>query len=103
MRWLLFLSRLAFICGVCILLSLTLLRWEWTNDQAFTSTVIVIGFFIGIIVIPVTLLIYLAVLIYKKSLAGIVPLWLVVGNVICLIFLLFYIISVNNGQGNYTS
>ncbi|HEX5654225.1 MAG TPA: hypothetical protein VFX58_14185 [Chitinophagaceae bacterium] len=102
MRWLLFLSRLAFICGICILLSLTLLRWEWTKDQDLTATIIVVGFFIGLLVIPITLLIYLGVLIFRKSLAGIVPLWLVVGNVICLILLLFYIISINNGQSNYT-
>lgn len=93
MRWLLFLSRLAFICGICILLSLSLLIWEWTSDQDLVGYIITIGIFMGLLVLPLTLLIYLGVIIFRKSLAGIVPLWLVVGNIICLMLLLFYIIT----------
>ncbi len=100
MRWLLFLSRLAFICGICIILSLTILIWDWTGDQDLAGTLITIGFFIGMLVLPVTLLGYLIVLIFRKNLTSVVPLWLVVGNLICFIILLFYIISIN-GPGNY--
>jgi len=102
MRWLLFLSRLAFICGICILLSLTILIWEWTSEQDIASTFITIGFFIGIIIIPTTLLCYLAVILAKRNLLAHVPLWLVISNIIWLIILLIYIISVN-GKSNYTA
>ena len=102
MRWLLFLSRLAFICGICILLSLSILMWAWTKDHHIASTIITIGFFIGMIVIPVTLLCYLAVVLSKRQLLVHVPLWLVVSNIIWLVILLIYIISIN-GKSNYTA
>ena len=100
MRWLLFLSRLAFICGLCILLSLSLLIREWTKDQDVSATIITIGFFIGLAILPVTLLIYLGVVIARRPLLKYVPLWLVISNIIWFIVLLFYIISIN-GQNNY--
>ena len=95
MRWLLFLSRLAFICGICFLLALSLRFYEWTRDQDVASTIITIGYFIGILVVPVTMLCYLIVVIRKKNLIAAVPLWLVVSNVIFLFILLIYIISIN--------
>lgn len=95
MRWLLFLSRLAFICGICFLLSLSLRFYEWTKDQDIASTIITIGYFIGILVVPITMLCYLIVVIRKKNLIAVVPLWLVISNVIFLFILLIYIISIN--------
>lgn len=98
MRWLLFLSRLAFICGICFLLAFSLLIKEWTKDQDLASTLITIGFFLGILVVPATLICYLIVLARRKSLTGFVPLWLVVSNIIFLVILLVYIISINAQQ-----
>jgi hypothetical protein len=95
MRWLLFLSRLAFICGICFLLSLSLLIREWTNGQVISSTIITIGYIMGILVVPATLICYLAVLLRKKTLAPYVPLWLVVSNILFFIVLLIYIIIIN--------
>src|SRR5688572_2060466 len=100
MRWLLFLSRLAFICGICILLSLSNLIWGWIKEQNTESTIITIGFFIGMVVLPATLLIYLGVIVFRKSLKGIVPSWLVVFNIIWFIVMLFYIISINGQSYN---
>jgi len=95
MRWLLFLSRLAFICGICFLLSLSLRFYEWTRDQDIASTIITIGYFIGILVVPITMLCYLIVVIRKKNLVAAVPLWLIICNVLFLFILLIYIISIN--------
>ncbi|MDP4263884.1 MAG: hypothetical protein Q8941_15260 [Bacteroidota bacterium] len=97
MRWLLFLSRLSFICGISFLLSLSLLIKNWTHDEAITSTIIVIGHVIGMVVVPVTLLCYLGVVIARKKLT--IPLWLVVSNILFLFVLLFYIIF-SNGNRN---
>jgi hypothetical protein len=99
MRWLLFLSRLAFICGICFLLSLSLLVWSWTKDEAISSTVIIIGFVIGLLVVPATLICYLVVLARKKTVP--VPLWLVISNIVFLFILLLYIIFINV-EGNHT-
>ncbi len=100
MRWLLFLSRLAFICGICFLLSLSLLVWSWTKDEAISSTVIIIGFVIGLLVVPATLICYVVVLARKKIVP--VPLWLVISNIVFMFILLFYIIFINV-EGNHTS
>lgn len=100
MRWLLFLSRLAFICGICFLLSLSLRIKNWTNDESISSTIIIIGYVIGLIVVPFTLLCYLGVLVVRKKLP--VPVWLVISNILFLFILMFYIIYIN-GQGNHTS
>jgi hypothetical protein len=100
MRWLLFLSRLAFICGCCFVLSLSLRINNWTNDEAISSTIIIIGFVIGLLVVPLTLICYLVVFIARKKLP--VPLWLVIANTIFLFILMLYIIFINV-EGNHTS
>jgi len=99
MRWLLFLSRLAFICGCCFLLSLTFRIWNWTNNEAITSTIIIIGFVIGLVIVPFTLLCYLGVLMARRKLT--VPSWLVICNILFLFVLMFYIIFINV-EGNHT-
>lgn len=100
MRWLLFLSRLAFICGICFLLSLSLLIKTWAKDEDLVGTIITIGVFIGMIVVPFTLLCYLVAIFLKKNLTASVPLWLIVSNIIFLILLLIYIISINGQHYN---
>ncbi|RYY55799.1 MAG: hypothetical protein EOO09_09060 [Chitinophagaceae bacterium] len=91
MRWLLFLSRLAFICGLFFLLSFTLLVKDWTGDQAITSTIILIGHMLGLVFIPIVNVCYLGVLFIKRDLRPYVPTWLVVGNVFLLVILGLYI------------
>ncbi len=96
MRWLLFLSRLAFICGIFLLLSLSLLMRNWLKEESVVATIITIGFFMGMIVVPATNLCYLAVLITKKKLKMYVPLWLVIANLLFLFVLLYYIFYLND-------
>ena len=95
MRWLLFLSRLAFICGLFFLLSLSLLVKDWIKDESLVSTIITIGYFMGMIIVPVTLLIYLLLWIFGKNPARFVPRWLIIGNIIMLLILLGYIYYIN--------
>lgn len=91
MRWLLFLSRLSFICGFFFLLSISLRIRNWTHDEVITSTIIIIGYFMGLVVVPVTNLCYLAVWIVKRKLKGFVPWWLITMNVLFLLALTYYI------------
>jgi len=95
MRWLLFLSRLAFICGLFFLLTISLLVKEWIKDDNLISTVITIGFFMGIIVVPITVVCYLVIWIIGKSVLHHVPRWLVISNFMVLLMLLGYIIYIN--------
>ena len=95
MRWLLFLSRLAFICGLFFLLTLSLLIKDWIRDESLVSTIITIGFFMGMIIVPITLLCYLLLWIFGKKPATIVPRWLIVGNILVMLILLGYIYYMN--------
>ena len=95
MRWLLFLSRLAFICGVFFLLTLSLLVKDWVRDESIVSTIITIGFFMGMIIVPITLLCYLVLWIIGKKPASVVPRWLIIANIFVLLILLAYIYYIN--------
>jgi len=95
MRWLKFLSRLAFICSIFFLLAVSLLFKNWINDENLVSTIITIGYFMGMIIVPITLLCYLVLWIAGKKPATIVPVWLIVANMIGLLLLLAYIVYVN--------
>lgn len=96
MRWLLFLSRLAFICGLFFALSFTLLINKWVTNPELESTIITIGYVMGMIILPVTNLCYLAVLIIRKKLREYVPLWLILANALFLLFLIYFIFYLND-------
>jgi len=96
MRWLLFLSRLAFICGFFFLLSVSLLVRDWVNEEAITSTIITIGYMMGLLIVPAVNICYLAVLFIKRRLTAYVPLWLVLSNILFLFILAFYIFYLND-------
>lgn len=95
MRWLLFLSRVAFITGIFFILSVSLLIRDWTGDDAVTSTIITIGFTLGLVVVPIVNLCYLLVLIVKRRLREIVPGWLIIANFLFLCILIAYILFIN--------
>jgi len=100
MRWLLFLSRLAFICGIFFLLSLSLLFYKWANDDSLVSTIIVIGYFMGVVIVPLTILCYLLVIALRKKLKVIIPPWLIIANILFLFVFLFYIFYLNDHPHN---
>jgi len=95
MRWLLFLSRLAFICGIFFILSLSLLMGEWISEENIVATIITIGVYMGIIIVPITSLCYLGVFIIIRKLKSYVPLWLIISNIIFLLLFFYYIFYLN--------
>jgi hypothetical protein len=95
MRWLKFLSRLAFICGIFFLLAVSLLVKNWVKEGSIVSTIIIIGYFMGMFIVPFTLLCYLILWIGGKKPATIVPRWLIIANMLSLLFLLAYIVYTN--------
>ncbi|MET0466921.1 MAG: hypothetical protein ABW007_27420 [Chitinophagaceae bacterium] len=96
MRWLLFLSRLAFICGFFFLLAFSLRFTDWTNDDGTTSFIVILGYLMGGILVPVVNLCYLIVLFVKRKLIPYVPLWLIVSNLFFLVILVLYILVIND-------
>ncbi len=96
MRWLLFLSRLAFICGLFFLLSLSQLIWVWMQEGSIVSTIITIGVFMGSVIVPAACVCYLLVLIARKKIRSIVPWWLIAANIFFLLLLIFFIFYWND-------
>jgi drug/metabolite transporter (DMT)-like permease len=96
MRWLLFLSRLAFICGVFFVVALSLLINDWIKDPTTNSTIITIGYVMGIILLPVTLLCYMGVLITKRRIRQYVPLWIILANILFFLLLIYFIFYLND-------
>jgi hypothetical protein len=97
MRWLLFLSRVAFICNLFFLLTVLL---QWRNligDERVASTVVIIGYFFAVFVFsPIVNLSYGVTLIRRKPLFTFVPRWLVLTNFIFLLLQLQYIFFLND-------
>jgi hypothetical protein len=96
MRWLLFLSRLAFISGVCILVWLVLAMTSSENNELFSSTIIIIGYAMGGLLLPATNISYLVMLLMKKKMRPLIPGWLIGANVFFLIVLIYYIFYLND-------
>ena len=96
MRWISFLSRVAFICNVAFLFCV-LLQWKGTaSNNALVSTLIIIGYILAPFVFsPVVNLLYAVALVQKKPLALLLPRWLIVVNfsflLVQLIFVLFFL------------
>ena len=96
MRWLLFLSRLAFICGIFFLISVSLLIYDWAEDDAITSTIVMIGYVMGLLIVPFVTISYLVLILMRRKLGTIVPIWLAIANSLFFFVLLFYIFYVND-------
>ncbi|MBO9593649.1 MAG: hypothetical protein J7599_12145 [Niabella sp.] len=96
MRWLIFLSRVAFLCGVMVILALSLLFNEWNKGETVSSTIITSGYALGMVILPLVNLIYLICWIAGKKPGAIVPRWLIVFNIACLLLIFVYIFFVND-------
>lgn len=95
MRWLQFLSRLAFICNVFFLLGVSMLFFQWVNNGDAASTVIVLGFFMAAILNPlVTLSAFLLLFLNRRKLKAI-PTWLLLSNFLLLLLQIMYLIFRN--------
>lgn len=97
MRWLLFLSRVAFISGICILTWLVLAMLRTENNELFSSTVITIGYVLGAVMLPLVNICYLVLRVAgKKQVLATVPRWLIIANMLFLFILLYYIFYLND-------
>ncbi len=88
MRWLLFLSRVAFLSGVMLIPAFGMLFYNRDKVEPVSSAIITAGFGLALIMIPLANLIYLIFTIAGKKIA--VPRWIILFNTICFIVLLLY-------------
>lgn len=92
MRQLLFLLKVAFICNVLFLVTITLHFIRIHEHSDLLSTIITTGLIIAPFINAVLIgwIIYLFIFQYKKT--TMLPRWLCVGNTICCLLQLIYII-----------
>lgn len=100
MRWLIFLSRVAFLCGIVMLLAFSLLFRNWNRDEALSSSMIMAGYSLGLIMIPVVNLLYLVLALLGKRPGRIVPGWLIAINILFFIILCSFIFYFNDPYYN---
>ena len=95
MRWLLFLSRLAFVCNCFFLLAISLQFGRWFQNQDAEATTIIIGYFMSALLNPAAVVCYLILFIRNKERVQVVPKWIMVANGIFLFLQAFYILHLN--------
>jgi hypothetical protein len=95
MRWLLFLSRLAFICCILFLLTLLIQANQLTIGKELEVTFVFIWYFMAMLLNPAANLCYLILYFYQRPKLQVVPRWLRFSNFAFLLLLTFYIFYLN--------
>lgn len=96
MRWLLFLSRVAFICNVFFLLAVSLQFSNWLQNEDLAGTIAIIGYLLVAIFNPMVNIFYLALFLIRKKFWHTVPSWLITANLLFLVMQIFYILYLND-------
>jgi hypothetical protein len=100
MRWLLFLSRVAFICNLFSVLTLLILWKDFIHQQALVGTIAIMGYTMAIVFNPLVNLFYALLLIVKRTVLAGIPKWLMLSNFLFLLLQVLYI-SLQNDSLNY--
>lgn len=95
MRWLLFLSKLAFICNLLFIPAFILQIRNFIGDTDLSSYIIIIGFVFAILFNPLVNLCYLVIFFINKTRLSIVPVWLIVINILFLFFQVIFLLMMN--------
>ena len=95
MRWLLFLSRLAFLCNCFFLLAVSLQFGRWFQNQDAEATTIIIGYFMSVLLNPAAILCYLILFFRNRQPLLAIPRWLMLANGLFLLLQIFYIFHLN--------
>ena len=96
MRWLLFLSRLAFVCNLFFLLAVSIQATRWIQNEDLESTIIIVGYLMVAVLNPVVNLLYLLLFFAGRQTLKGVPRWLRIGNIFFLLLQILYLIFLND-------
>ena len=88
-----FISRVALICNICLLLAWLTRYLTFLPRGHIESTVLIAGFVLSFIVNGLVNLIYVILLSQKKGIADFVPVWLAFINFLFLILQLYLILA----------
>ena len=100
MRWLLFLSRLAFICNVFFLLAVSLQISHWLKNEDLAGTIAILGYLLVALLNPLANIFYLSLFLIRKKFWQVVPSWLITANILFLVMQIFYILYLNDTKHN---
>ena len=100
MRFILFIARVAFICNICSLFTIIILFKDQVGNNAALSSVIIAGYVLAMIFNPLSNLLTLILLLFRRDLFQRLPKWLVILNFIFLLLQLQYIIFLNGRIDN---
>ena len=95
MRWLLFLSKLAFICNLAFLVSFVFRVTNWLTNHDSKQYIIIIGWVLSAIFNPIVVFTYLLFFWIKRKKLAIVPVWLIVMNILFLFLQLIFLLLMN--------
>jgi hypothetical protein len=98
MRWLLFFSRVAFICNLFFVVAFTLQMSNWIKNHDLAELVIIIGYALAFLCNPFVNLSYLFVRIFRKTGLKPIPQWLITSNILFLLIQLLYFFYLNDTQ-----
>lgn len=95
-RWLLFLSRLAFLCNIFFLIAFSIQMTNWIKNGDITSMIAFIGYVMGFIINPFVVLCYILVFFISRTKLKLVPSWLITANILFLVIQTLYILYLND-------
>jgi hypothetical protein len=95
-KWLLVLSRIAFICNICFLIAFSVQMTNWIKNEDITSMVALIGYVMGFILNPILVVCYLIILLISRKKIKIVPSWLLTANILFLVIQILYILYLDD-------
>ena len=95
MRWLLFLSKLAFICNLIFVPAFILQIKDFIHNQNLSSYIIIIGFVLAFLFNPISNFCYLFFFFVNKKKLSIVPGWLIVINILFLFLQVVFLLLMN--------
>jgi hypothetical protein len=95
-RWLLVLSRVAFICNICFLIAFSVQMTDWIKNEDITSMIALIGYVMGFVLNPLLVVCYLLIFIISRKKLKAVPTWLVTANILFLVIQILYILYLND-------
>ncbi|HET9747046.1 MAG TPA: hypothetical protein VFP97_15120 [Chitinophagaceae bacterium] len=95
MRWLLFLSKLAFVCNLAFLVSFLFRVTDWLEYHDIKAYIIIIGWVLGVIFNPLVVLCYLLFFLFKRKALAVVPPWVLVVNTLFLFLQLVFLLVIN--------
>lgn len=96
LKWLLILSRVAFICNICFLIAFSIQMTDWIRNEDISSMIALIGYVMGFILNPFLVVCYFLFFIIARKKLKIVPSWLLTANILFLVIQILYILYLND-------